>query len=129
MLEKGESDLVRFKKTVPTGSFRSDILQHFLLPYFVSNEFRVDPYDGAYFEGSELDELIGNLERGILDFSNKVENWPLDDKDIQNYYSSGKTYSIDLLPPRDEALKTFQTAIELARLAIKKEGKLIFIGD
>jgi len=114
---------------LPGGGFRSDLLQHYLLPFFTAGGISVDPYDGASFSGDSLLALIAKLKEEILEILQKKESWPLNEDLIRNYYESGKSYHIDLLPPREESVDTMSRAIQFAEYAHANHLNLVFIGD
>jgi hypothetical protein len=109
--------------------FPPDPLQNALLPYFTVDSKQVDPFDGAIFEGDELDRLIAKLNDAILEFTNKELKWPLDDKEAQKYSQIMKISKVSLVLPRDESIATFTHAIELAKQARSMDEKLHFQGD
>ena len=138
------------------GRFPPEPLESFLLPYFTIESTKIDVYDGARFEGAQLDELIEKLCEVIDDFREKEVDWPLDSESTKKYHESIQTlqklpiaskgvlrtlsrshdseqrgiYPIkgEILSPRDASIATFEYAIKLAQQARTENEQLVFIG-
>lgn len=112
------------------SGFYDDALQGHLLNYFTVDGVSVDPYDGATFCGPQLDTLITRLQMAAQSIATQPPEWPFADEEQRTrYFESCRQYQIDLLQPRDQALRILREAIALATKARNRNEFLTFCGD
>jgi len=111
------------------GYFPNWDLQNELIPYFTVDGNIVDCYDGAVFEGPQLDTLIMQLDIAITDIKTKPKEWPISEERLQVYWDDVKSDSLAPLQPREQSIAVLERAVELAKQARKSNEKLHFVGD
>ena len=111
------------------GGFHDQLIQERLLPFFVSGEVSVDPYDGGEFRGNGLVELRRNLEQAVMELGEQPVNWNVLETELDRYYQRGGAYGIVLLAPRDQAIADLNKALALIEVAVRTNTGLYFTGD
>lgn len=112
-----------------SGGFHDALLQERIISFLASESDQVDPFDGGVFGEQSLIELHANVASAIAMLGRQDPNWGMSSEELRAYYSRGKSYRLNLLPPAQQAMADMSRLLELVERACSDKLQVVFTGD